>query len=103
MCSCIFLAPAIEDYCDVFVGWHITKGHMGNVDLKGLNAALVVHAPKQMTDGGWKLALYTDERANKDPQRGRGRIYDQPCANIGYEIAGHSLRVRRSRDASPKV
>jgi hypothetical protein len=38
---------------------------MGDVDLKGLNAALVVSSPKQMTDGGWKLALYIDERADK--------------------------------------
>lgn len=65
MCSCIFLAPATEDHCDVFIGWHISNGRMGEVDLKGLNAALVVHSPKQMTDGGWKLALYIDERANQ--------------------------------------
>src|SRR6266849_10064116 len=65
MCSCIFLAPATEDHCDVFIGWHVTKGQLGNIDLKGLNAALVVHSPKQMTDGGWKLALYIDERASK--------------------------------------
>src|SRR2546422_10855013 len=65
MCSCIFLAPATEDHCDVFIGWHIRNGKMGDVDLKGLNAALVVSSPKQMTDGGWKLALYIDERASK--------------------------------------
>src|SRR5260370_30172616 len=65
MCSCIFLAPATEDHCDVFIGWHVTSGKMGDVDLKGLNAALVVSSPKQMTDGGWKLALYIDERADK--------------------------------------
>ena len=64
MCSCIFLAPATEDHCDVFIGWHIRKGQMGDVDLKGLNAALVIRSPKQMTEGGWKLALYIDERAN---------------------------------------
>jgi hypothetical protein len=65
MCSCIFLAPATEDHCDVFIGWHVRSGRMGDVDLKGLNAALVVRSPKQMTDGGWKLALYIDERADK--------------------------------------
>src|SRR2546427_1164138 len=65
MSSCIFLAPATEDHCDVFIGWHIRNGKMGDVDLNGLNAALVVSSPKQMTDGGWKLALYIDERASK--------------------------------------
>src|SRR3981081_3949517 len=65
MCSCIFLAPATEDHCDVLLGWPTSNGKMGTVDLKGLNAALVVSSPKQMTDGGWKLALYIDERASK--------------------------------------
>ena len=49
MCSCIFLAPATEDHCDVFIGWHVRNGKMGDADLKGLNAALVVSSPKQMT------------------------------------------------------
>jgi hypothetical protein len=87
MCSCIFLAPATEDHCDVFIGWHVTKGRMGSVDLQGLNAALVVHSPKQMTDGGWKLALYLDERANPEQAKALGAIFSGQAgghlANLG--------------------
>jgi hypothetical protein len=87
MCSCIFLAPATEDHCDVFIGWHVTNGRMGNVDLKGLNAALVVHSPKQMTDGGWKLALYTDERATKEQSEALAGVFSGGAgghlANLG--------------------
>src|SRR2546428_4914747 len=87
MCSCIFLAPATEDHCDVFIGWHVTNGHLGSVDLEGLNAALVVHSPKQMTDGGWKLALYTDERANPEQAKALGAIFSGQAgghlANLG--------------------
>ena len=49
-CSCIFLAPATEDHCDVFIGWHITRGTMGNVDLKGMNEALDHHSPTQLPE-----------------------------------------------------
>jgi hypothetical protein len=87
MCSCIFLAPATEDHCDVFIGWHVTKGQMGSVDLKGLNAALVVSSPKQMTDGGWKLALYIDERASQEQAEALTGIFSGQAgghlANLG--------------------
>ena len=45
--SCIFLAPATEDHCEVFIGWHVRNGKMGDVDLKGLDAALVFSSPSR--------------------------------------------------------
>lgn len=62
-CPCIFLAPATEEACDVMFAWRIARGEMDGVDLAGLNVAMAVHSPKSMTDGGWKAALYVDERA----------------------------------------
>ena len=62
-CACIFLGPATEDTCDLVLAWHLDKGRKDGVDLAGLNVAMAVRSPKQMTDGGWKVALYFDERA----------------------------------------
>lgn len=62
-CPCIFLNPATRDTCDVFFAWHVADGDKDGTDLSGMNVALAVHSPKQMTDGGWKAALYVDERA----------------------------------------
>jgi len=39
------------------LAWHVTKGEKDGVDLSGMNAVMAVHSPKQMTDGGWKVAL----------------------------------------------
>src|SRR5439155_12791052 len=36
-----------EDQCDVFIGWHVRNGKMGDVDLKGLDAALVISSPSR--------------------------------------------------------
>ena len=36
-----------EDHCDVFIGWHVRNGKMGDVDLKGLDAALVISSPSR--------------------------------------------------------
>lgn len=65
-CNCIFLGAATRDHCDVLIGWHVTRGKMDALELAGLNAAMAIHAGKRMMDGGWKVALYIDERATAE-------------------------------------
>jgi hypothetical protein len=69
------LKPADKDACDVTLAWHVTKGEKDGVDLSGMNAVLVVHSPKQMTDGGWKVALYTDDRATPEQSEALGAVF----------------------------
>ncbi len=63
-CPCVMLSPATEETCDALLAWHVERGNKDGVPLDGLNVALVVRSPKQMTDGGWTAALYLDERAD---------------------------------------
>lgn len=65
-CPCIFLGPATEDRCILFLAWRVTSGEKDGVDLSGLSAVLAVDSPKRMTDGGWRVALYLDERATPE-------------------------------------
>ncbi len=74
-CPCIWLKPADKDACDVTFAWHVTKGEKDGVDLSGMNAVLVVHSPKQMTDGGWKVALYTDDRGTPEQSEALGAVF----------------------------
>jgi hypothetical protein len=74
-CPCIFLAPATGDACDVVFAWHINRGEMDGVKLNDLNVVMAVHTPKQMTDGGWKAALYLDERADEKQGKLLGAIF----------------------------
>ena len=74
-CPCIWLKPADKEACDVMLAWHVTKGEKDGVDLSGLNAVLAVHSPKQMTDGGWKLALYLDDRATPEQSEAMGAVF----------------------------
>ena len=74
-CPCIFLAPATQDACDVILAWHIEKGEMDGVRLNNLNVVMAAHSPKQMTDGGWKAALYLDERADEPQRKALGAIF----------------------------
>ena len=43
--------------------------------MAGLNAAMAVRTGKQMTDGGWKVALYLDDRASQEQSEALGAIF----------------------------
>ena len=71
VCPCIFLQPPTEGFCEAQVGWHIEEGHLDGVDLSGRKVGVWLHAPcegdtKNLTDGGWKLALYVDDEATDE-------------------------------------
>ncbi|NKC15538.1 MAG: DUF1326 domain-containing protein [Gammaproteobacteria bacterium] len=74
-CPCIFLQPPSQGFCEAFVGWHIARGHADGVSLDDLNVSAWLHAPGSLTDGGWKLALYVDERADDKQQAAIEKIW----------------------------
>jgi len=63
-CPCVFTSAPTEDDCKVLVSWHIESGNYGDVSLNGLNVALAAYSPGHMLQTPWKVALYTDDRAN---------------------------------------
>lgn len=74
-CPCIWLQPATQDGCDVLLAWHVTEGDKDGVDLSGLNAVMAARSPKQMTDGGWRVALYLDDRATPPQSEALGAVF----------------------------
>ena len=74
-CPCIWLRPADREVCDVMLAWHVRSGNKDGIDLSGLNAVMAMHTPKQMTDGGWKVALYLDDRATAEQSEALGAVF----------------------------
>ena len=74
-CPCVWLRPADNDACELMLAWHVDVGQKDGVDLSGLNAVMAVHSPKQMTDGGWKAALYLDDRATPEQSEALGAVF----------------------------
>lgn len=74
-CPCIWNKPATQDGCDLLLAWHVTEGAKDGTDLSGMNAVMAVRSPKQMTDGGWKVALYLDDRANTEQSEALGAVF----------------------------
>lgn len=84
-CPCIWLKPADKEECDVILAWHVSKGEKDGVDLSDMNAVLAVHSPKQMSDGGWKVALYLDDRATPEQSEALGAVFS---GQAGGHLAG---------------
>jgi hypothetical protein len=61
--------PADYERCQVPLIMHIDDGEKDGVRLDGLNAVLVIDSPQVMGEGGWRVGLYIDERADEN-QRG---------------------------------
>lgn len=59
----------------MFLAWPVRGGGKNGVDLRGLSAALAVDSPKRMTDGGWRVALYLDERATPEQAEAMQAIF----------------------------
>jgi hypothetical protein len=81
----VWLGAATNDNCDVLLAWHVTSGSKDGVDLSGLNAVMAVRSPKRMTDGGWKVALYLDDRASAEQSEALGAVFS---GGAGGYLAG---------------
>jgi hypothetical protein len=68
LCPCItssLQGPADNERCLVPLAMRITSGAAGDVSLDGLGAILVCDTPQVMSEGGWRVAVYVDERADE--------------------------------------
>ncbi len=72
-CNCTVFCPCVislgkhaptEGYCQAWSGIRIDEGAYGEVDLSGLNVALLLEIPGLMARGNWKAALFVDDRAS---------------------------------------
>ena len=82
VCPCIFLKPPTHTFCKAIVGWQIEKGYMDDLDLSGLNVGLWLYAPGLMTEGGWQVTLYIDDRADAKQKEALQKIW-------GGQVGGH--------------
>ena len=62
--------PATYDRCEVLLAFHVEDGEVDGVDVGDVTVAMLADTPAQMTDGGWRVGLIIDERADEE-QRGK--------------------------------
>jgi hypothetical protein len=106
-CSCETPCPCVVsmslgadlDYCRLVLAFNVTSGDVDGVDVGGTAAAMVVDAPKVMTDGGWKVGLYVSEGASDEQVDALGKVFSGqlggPPAALG-PLLGEFLGVERA-------
>jgi hypothetical protein len=74
-CNCEVVCPctwsglsraATQERCNVLLAFHVDRGDIDGVDVSGLTFGLLADAPKQMTDGNWRLGILMDAAASDD-------------------------------------
>src|SRR6266567_4658552 len=91
LCPCItssLQGPADNERCYVPLAMHISEGHSDGVRLDGLNAVLVVDSPAVMGQGGWRVAVYLDERADEQQREALGAVLSGAMGGPPEMLAG---------------
>jgi hypothetical protein len=58
--------PATYERCNAMLAFHVEDGEIEGIDVRDMNVVVVGDTPRQMSDGGWRLALFVDERATAE-------------------------------------
>lgn len=77
-CPCVLSLgkhPPTEGYCQTWAGIRIDEGSFGDVNLGGINVALVMEIPGLMSRGNWTAGLFVDDRADIQAVRALTRIF----------------------------
>ncbi len=74
-CHVSFRQPPTNGHCDTIWAVSFKQGRYGEVDLAGLNAAIFLHCPGNMADGGWKTVLYVDDRTTPEQDEALRAIF----------------------------
>jgi hypothetical protein len=99
ICPCIFKADPDEGYCNVTLAWHIQKGtYDDRISLDGFNVVALFNTPGNMLTGPkWNVALYIDERVNKEQYDSLVAIYSGQAGGffaVASNLIGKMLGVK---------
>ncbi|HEY8677953.1 MAG TPA: DUF1326 domain-containing protein [Candidatus Dormibacteraeota bacterium] len=105
-CRCTFGTTFDGDACDVFIGWHISRGQKDGVDLGDLNVTLARHRPRDLEKDQWLVELYLDEQASPDQSAALESIFSGQAGGHLQVVApriGKVTAVRSSAIAFEKT
>lgn len=97
-CNCDFLCPCItgsgpptKGYCHFAMGYHVRRGHYGDVDLGGRSFVILGYTPSSMGSGNWSIGLIIDDGASSEQTDALRRIATGaeggPIANLAPLIS----------------
>ena len=81
-----FAAPADYERCNAVLAFHIDSGEVDGTDVSDRSVVLVLDAPRQMSEGNWRVGMFMDDRASDEQAEKLGSIFSGqmggPIANV---------------------
>ena len=81
------------------LGWKVEEGIFDGKNLGGLNVTLLAYSPGNMKDGGWKVALYIDSRADEEQNNALKGIFSGQAGGHIANLAPLIEEVMGARQA----
>ena len=94
-CQCVWLEPPDDDVCTVSLAWHVEEGNYGEVDLGGVDVAMLISTEEGVMFGpetGWDVVLLVDEEADDDQRDAIEDIYFGRAGGIWAPVADTHVR-----------
>lgn len=63
-CNCQFVGIPNDGKCEFIIGYSIKDGHVGNISLNGVRAAVAAKYPNAIHEGNGHVVLFVDEKAS---------------------------------------
>ncbi len=100
-CPCFVSLDAGADYdrCEALLVFRVDAGEIEETDVTGLTVAVVIDAPKVMTDGNWRVALVIDDAATEEQAQKLGAVFGGELGGPMEALApliGEMLGVERA-------
>ena len=102
LCPCgasAFALPADNERCYVLLVFHVDSGDVDGVDVGGLSVGMLVDSPGQMSDGGWRVGLFVDEKAAEEQAEKLQAVFSGELGGPGAAftpLVGELLGVERA-------
>ncbi|NNL86256.1 MAG: DUF1326 domain-containing protein [Myxococcales bacterium] len=83
-CNCDVFCPCVvslgraqptQGYCQAFMATRVDSGHYGDTDVSDLTVVHLLDIPGRMSEGGWSVGLYVDQRADDDQAEALEQIF----------------------------
>lgn len=99
ICPCWVGADPDNGACVGTMAWHFDSGVVNGIDVSGLTIAFITHIPGNVLKGGWRVAVYLDDRASEEQEQALINVYTGkeggPVAEL-VTLVGKVVKVERA-------
>jgi hypothetical protein len=94
-CGCVFdgFPNSKDGSCRALIGFDISRGNCGDVDLSGVKWAGIYDWPKAIHQGNGKVAFLADQAATDKQVEALGQIFTGALGGMPWEILGPTAAV----------